>query len=148
MRIKLEGDIAAPVKLLQSKKKNTIRRQVYTNTIRSIQDNMDDMNNAYWDAKEEKMDEKDEELSFICKFNLFRLFDEGPVVWANHRISVQDFCEPDAVAVTVAGSGSGSGAEYPYTYGHTYKSDEEYDFWEGYDEYESFDKMLNPNLYI
>ena len=152
MRNKLE-DLVKPLQI-QRKEKNikkeniTKSDKVYSNTKRNIQDNIDDSEAACWDANSEKWDEQQEELKALNHIDVLRdsnllceHFDGKEIIWSEHRISAQDFCEKDPIPVS---------ENYYFGYPECHPvsdSEDDYDFWEDYEDYEHTDKSRNPHLY-
>jgi hypothetical protein len=147
MRNKLEVVLTKDV----PKKKANIRTKInkcHSNINRDIQANMDDDVVAFWDAKEEKWDEQQNvwntlrDIDALHDVNLFWKFSDGEeIVWSEHRISTKDFCEPEPIPISE-----------DYYFGNTTchpvrDSEEEHNFWEDFEEYESTDKLRNPHLY-
>ena len=152
MRSKL-GDIF--VKPLKTQNKKDIKKRkitksgkVYSNTNRNIQDNIDDNIAAYWDAKEEKLAEKHNEIITLYNIDALRdsnlawkQYDGEEIVWSEHRLSAKDFGEPELLPVS-DDCYSGYPACHPVS-----DSEDDYNFWEDYEDYEHTDKSRNPHLY-
>ena len=152
MRNKLKDDFVKPS--FQLKEKNTKKRsitkndKVYFNTKRNIQDNIDDSEAARLDANHEKWDEQQEEWKALSRIDALRdsdllckHFDGEEIVWSEHRLSAKDFCEPELLPVS-DDCYSGYPGCHPVS-----DSEDDYNFWEDYEDYEHTDKSRNPHLY-
>ena len=110
--------------------KRTKTNKYYSNIKNNIQDQMNDDKNAHLDAKEEQYQEKQELLSVVLNGEI--------IVWSKyHQLAKEQ--EPLPIS-----------EDYDFRYPGCHPvsdSDSDYDLWEGYDDYESFDQMLNPELY-
>jgi hypothetical protein len=100
---------------------------------------MNDDKNARLDAKEEQYQEKQDELDAFFKQELLSVVLNGEtIVWSKHHQLAKEQ-EPLPIS-----------EDYYFGYSACHPvsdSDSDYDLWEGYDDYESFDQMLNPELY-
>lgn len=152
MRNKLKDDFVKPSFQLKEKdiKKRNISKsaKIYSNTNRNIQDNIDDSTAAFWDAKEEKLEETQNKWDTLRNIDALRddnlvgkVYDGEEIIWSEHRISAKNFYDPEPVPIS---------EDYYFGYPACYPvsdSEEDFDVWEGYEEYEIEDKMRNPHLY-
>jgi hypothetical protein len=119
--------------------KRTKTNKYYSNIKNNIQDQMNDDKNARLDAKEEQYQEKQDELDAFFKQELLSVVLNGEtIVWSKHHQLAKEQ-EPLPIS-----------EDYYFGYSACHPvsdSDSDYDLWEGYDDYESFDQMLNPELY-